>query len=491
MGLLKQIAKNSFFVLTARLSEVFFNLLVFAIIARYLGIEGFGRYSFVLAAIWVLSPLMFLGLNQIIAREVALDLKKSSSAIVNGMILNLIMVLPVMICSLVIIHLFKMDKIETAALFITIATFLPRSFLRNFFGVFIAHEKMEYLALTTFIPRGVELILISAVIFFDFGYFNIFVASCIAEIIGMIACWIIFKKKFSFFYPKIETKEIWILFKESLPLMFSLFLIQAFLYVGIFVLKSMTGNTDVGLFQGPHKILTRLQILPMTLLIPMLPLYSRLAASRETLESFNALFEKTLKWILIFVLPITIIGIVSSERIILLLFGREFYRAGSALQILLLTFPFLCLTTLQRYLLIALKRQKLIIVSDSLCVIFTLLTDVILVPLFGFIGASIGTVVGIAIQCGITSIFFIEHLKALAWQKAVLAPAGAAIVLTLSIFGLGKPDSLMLLPVHLFLYSISLFFFKALSREDIHYFRERRTMDSYLLKKTHKEEIIL
>ncbi|HDO25537.1 MAG TPA: hypothetical protein ENG95_02680, partial [Nitrospirae bacterium] len=95
MSEVKKVTKNSIFVFSARVIEAILNLVVFAIIARYLGVKGFGLYSFVIAIIWVLSPMLFLGLNQILARDVAVNKEKAPHSIGNGLVLNLLMTMPV------------------------------------------------------------------------------------------------------------------------------------------------------------------------------------------------------------------------------------------------------------------------------------------------------------------------------------------------------------------------------------------------------------
>jgi len=302
MDTAKRVTKNSFFVLTARVTEVVFNLVVFSLVARYLGIEGFGVYSFVIATIWILSPILFLGLNQILARDVALNPEKTAILIGNGMILNMLMTIPTLILVIAIINIFNMSSEAAVALFITIATFISRAFIRNFFGVIIASEKMKHLTSITVITRASELLMIFAIVILDLGFINLFVASCIAEVLGFIACLILFRKIFAMLKIEVNTKEIWNLFKDCLPVTLSLLLIEAFLYIDIFVLKLLASDTDIGLFQGPHKILTRLQALPMAIFVALLPLYSRLAGSQETIDDFNSLFVKTFRLILIIAL---------------------------------------------------------------------------------------------------------------------------------------------------------------------------------------------
>ncbi|MBI5492879.1 MAG: flippase [Deltaproteobacteria bacterium] len=467
----RRIAKNAVFVLAARVIEAALNLAVFALVARYLGIEGFGVYSFIIAAIWVLSPLVFLGLNQILARDVALDKDNAASAIGGGIILNILMTIPLVIASLFIILIFSLDRTGIIALFLTIAAFIPRAFIRNFFGVIIAYEDMRHLTFVTVVTRVAEVALIYAVVAFDLGFTAIFTASFLAEAFGFIVCLVLFRKIFAVLRIRVDWRQIKHLFMECLPVTISLLLVEAFLYVDVFVLKFMASNADIGLFQGPHKILTRLQMIPMAFFIVFLPVYSRLVGSEETMESFNQLVSKTFKLILIFALPISIFGVAYSDRIIRLLFGEAFIKAADSLQILLWAFPFLCLTTLYRYLFIALKKQRLIVVSDTICVLCNLILDIILVPSYGFVGASYGTLGAIIVQFAVNYVLLFRQFRKTSWQKAFLAPACSAAALGLFTFGFGRADSVTSLAVGLVVYFVALFFLKTFSAEDLLFFK--------------------
>ena len=327
MSEVKKVTKNSIFVFSARVIEAILNLVVFAIIARYLGVKGFGLYSFVIAIIWVLSPMLFLGLNQILARDVAVNKEKAPHSIGNGLVLNLLMTMPVLVFAMIIAAVFDMDRTPTISLCIAVGTFLFKAFARNYFAVIIAYEKMKFLMVVSIITRVTEVLFMIFVAMLDLGFINLFIASFIAELLGVIACIVIFRKKFLISRPKVVTGEIVPLLKECMPITTSLFLMEAFLYVNVFILIIFATDIDVGLFQGPHKILTRLQMFPMALFVAFLPMFSRAAASEETAHKFDELFARTFKWILIVSLPLSMVGVLFSNEIILLLFGKEFFQA--------------------------------------------------------------------------------------------------------------------------------------------------------------------
>lgn len=465
----RKVVKNSFFVLTARVIDALLNLLILTSIARYLGINRFGIYSLVLAIVWVLSPMLFLGLNQIVAREVATQKDRVAEILGDALILNILMVIPVIVCAVPFVYVFDLDSIARSALFITIGAFMLEAFIRNFFGVIIAFEKTEYLLFITLANVSLKLLLTLGAVYLDLGFLSLFIAMTGGELVSLFVGLRLFKKRFTLPEMHIRWKNLSLLFQSSLPLMFSLFLTNGFLYLGVFLLKIMATDADVGLFQAPHKILTRMQLLPMAFFIALLPVFSRLSLSADSLDKFRLLYAKTLKMTLIFSIPITIIGIAFSEKIILLLFGSEFYRAHMALSVLLSAFPFLCLTSLYRYLLIALKKQTLVLVSDIICLISAFLADIILIPRMSFIGACLGTLLGLFIQTGTNYFFLARHCRDIPLKETLVMPVLSGIVLFF--FVLGSRDNILLLPFGVMLYAGTLFISRAVSKEDVEYLK--------------------
>jgi O-antigen/teichoic acid export membrane protein len=466
----RRIAKNSFFVLAARLLEVIFNLVILTQVARYLGIDRFGVYSFVLAIIWVLSPMLFLGLNQILAREVAVKRETAPDFLGNALVLNVVMVLPVLLCAVAAKYIFGLDPVSTVALFIAVGYFTLDAFIRNFFGVVIAFEDTKYMTLITFVRGLVELVLILTVVSLDLGFVFIFAASAAAKLIAVLAALFLFRRRFALPRINVDPDGLYRLLRACLPLMVSLFLINGFLYVDVFMLKLMASNADVGLFQAPHKILTRMQVLPVSFFIALLPVFSRLARSEGDFHKFKTLFEKIFKVTLIFALPVSIIGIAMSHEIVLFLFGEAFFRAGLSLSILLCAFPFLCITTLYRYLLISTEKQGLVMFSDGICLFVNFLLDLVLVPRFGFMGASFGTLSALVIQ-SVTTYFFLGPLRGLSWRRSVFAPVISALIFVAFLFGSGRRDSLLLLSVGIAFYVGMLIVSKAFSVEDVNYIK--------------------
>lgn len=468
MDPVRKLAKNSILVLTARISEAVLNVIVLAQVARYLNIENFGVYVFILAVIEILSPLMFSGLNQILAREVALNRGREPFILGDAIILNLLMGIPLLLFLFILINIMHLGNQYILALLIAAGCFLLKAFARSFSGVIIAFEDVRYLAVITVITRLSEVLFIWLAIYGRLGLLWLFVASVLSELVGMQASLFVFRRKL--WLPKfvIRAQNIIKLFQEAFPFMISLFLIQGFLYVDVFVLKFMATNTDISLFQAAQKILIRFQVVPLAFFVALLPIFSRLKDTKKMLCDF---LTKIFKITLIFSIPIIMVGMVLSKEIIVFLFGSQFARAGIALKILLWGVPFLCLSTLNRYLLVALKRQRAVMWADGICLLAKFVLDLILIPHYGFIGACFATLSALIIQFASFHVFLFDYFKSISWREVYLGPVLSALAVTLLQTATGKGNTLILLVLGIMVYFGIILVFKVFSRDDLKYLR--------------------
>ncbi len=461
------ILSNTLYVLLARVSEGGFSIVVFALVARYLGVDTFGVYAVVIATMWILFPFLSLGLNQILARRLAVSPDDVSTTIGNGMLLTVIMLIPVVVCVFFVIKIFAFEKMVNIAFFIAIGISVVRAFTKNFFGAIIASERMAYLTFITLSVKVLEIVNILVVIYLNLGFIFIFIATFVAEFLGFIVCVFLFRTK----GPCIDKKYLTPLLKECIPVVASLFLVQGFLYTNVFVLKFLSTSTDIGLFQGPHRILIRIQMLTMSFFVAFLPLLSRFASSEENISKFNKFFAKTFKLLLIVTLPISIAGIIFSQDIIILLFGEDFSPASNALKILMISFPFLSLNVLYRYILLALQKYRVRVTSDVVGFFSNIFFSILFIPPFGFVGASIGMTMAVVAQFVFNSFIFAPYLQVTCLRKTFVVLTVSGLVVFLMVFWLNDINRLVLLGLSVLIYAGLLFSSRSLSREDVLYLK--------------------
>lgn len=425
--LLDRMVRNSFFLIISRISDIGAVLITTPLIARYLGLKAFGDYAFIMAVTIFIKPLAEFGAESIICRDIAKNKSNAteyvnSAFIIRALISGLIMVLVYFFSGL-----FISDPAFKQAVLISSVTEVMISFSTIFFAVIRAYEKMEYELVCNFFHKLIFIAAVISVVLFDFGFLSLFYARFLASLIFLwLAAFFVFKY-LVVFKKGFDWKVVGFIFKEAFPMAVFTLLVTASSKVDIFFLKYFKGSADVALFDAPNRLITQLQFIPFSITISMFPFFARMSEDAD--KSMQAHYEKAVKFLYIFSIFPAIIMFLGSESIINLLFGEKFVPAVISLQILAWTFILFTLNHFLHHILIILGKQRVITISMGACFIFNVLLDILLIPRYGYIGASIATLASCIVLFIFTVIFTSRYAGRINTANILLKPS-LSILLT-------------------------------------------------------------
>ena len=164
----------------------------------------------------------------------------------------------------------------------------------------------------------------------------------------------------------------------------------------------LRNDLELGWYSAAYRLLEGMILIPNMIMAPIYPVFSRLFIS--SIDSLMLLYKYVLKIMTIISLPITIVAMFLSEEIIRTFYGTAFANSTYALLILIWAIPFIFLTFVFGALLPAINKQNINTISTGICMIFNILLNLILIPSYGYLGASIVTVLTEVILSG--SLFF-------------------------------------------------------------------------------------
>ncbi len=385
-----RIARNSVFVLSARITEALTGVVVMFVAARCLGVELFGRYALILAIMWVLSPfLAFRSAPHILVREIAKDKSLSRPLIGSSLVLSGLLAFPVAAAALVAGLAFGFDAASFLALFLTLAYFLLKAWISEITSVYIAHERMEYEAISSYFTSVLEAASVVVVFLAGLGFLSLFVSVAAANLLGLAITAFMARR----FDLKPAMGKVRYVFKESLPIAVSRLFTQAYLYVDVFILKLLTNDFEVGLFQASQRIVVRLLILPMSFGMTIMPLFSKMAAEPGG-GGLKDAYDKWFKLVLLISMLLTFTGFVLSNDIVRYLYGEPFAKAAPSLRLLFFAVPFLFLNYLSQIVNIACGKQVRVMTAEGAGFVANAALDVALIPRYGYMGASWATLLG-------------------------------------------------------------------------------------------------
>jgi O-antigen/teichoic acid export membrane protein len=184
--------KNTFFLFASQAFAAAITIAILPLLARYLGIAGYGRYVYVYAFVGLFETLSVFGVHQIFVREVAQ--RRDRAPIYLGNILRLKIPLSLGVFALIFLasNIFVRPDLHVLVIICASEVLLRKFFLINL-ALSRAFERMEYEFVVTVLERAAVVVGILLVIKFDWGLTGIFLAFLFAAVVhslfGTLLVW--------------------------------------------------------------------------------------------------------------------------------------------------------------------------------------------------------------------------------------------------------------------------------------------------------------
>lgn len=385
---IKNIAKNTSYLTMALIIQKVISFLYFVILARNLDPINLGKYYFAISFTTIFAIFIDLGLVNYLTREVAKDQKKASSLLSNILALKIILSLITLFFIFFFINILgNYDILSKQLVYISSLCIVLDSFTLTFFGSARGFHNLKFESISSIVFQLIVLVFGSLFIFLKMDLRIIMSSLILASIFNFIYSFYILKHKIklkiklSFDFPFI--KKIIIL---SLP--FALFGIfqRLYTYLDSVLLSFFSGDYAVGIYQISFKIIFALQFLPMAFTASLYPAMSYYW--RENKKQLDITFKRAIDYLLLISVPISCGIFLLSEQIIKI-FKDAYLDANWPLKISILSLIFIFLNFPIGSLLNACDRQAKNTRNMLITLIFSILLNIILIPKFGVIGASL------------------------------------------------------------------------------------------------------
>ncbi len=391
MSQLKTIGKNSAALLIAQILSYVLAFFYTLYMARYLGADGFASISLAISLTGIFGILVDMGLNTLLIREVARDKSKTNSFISNTALMKIFLSLFTLGAIYVFVNLSGYSEQVKTLIYIVYISVVIGSYSNIFGAVMQAEEKMEYLSVSTIISGLVIFFGTLIGIYFSLDVIYFAVLYVTSNGLNFIYISLIYLWKFSF--PKIEIDfGFWKpVLKEAWPFGFTSLSGQLYTYVDTVMISLMQGTLVVGWYSAAYRLILTLLFVPTAVNIAIFPVMSRLYTSSK--ESLILLNERYFKYMLILGIPLGFGTTVLADKIILLIFGAEYTPSIIALQILIWTMVFTFIGASFVQLLQSINKQLILTKISFICLVFNVILNLILIPKYSYIGASVVTLI--------------------------------------------------------------------------------------------------
>lgn len=465
MNSVQKIVKNIGVIGISQVLLAVFSFAFMIYLARFLGEAGFGEYSFVLSLTSLFVIFTDLGVNQLIVREIAREREHAEKYVNNAFLLKIPLSIATFIGIIILTSILNFQADLTLLLYLFGLYNIFQTLSLTYISLFQALEKMEYIALFRIIENIIIVFLGFLVLFMGYGIIEIGYVYLIAGIFDIIiAMKISFKKIIE---PKFNInlklqKELLI---KGLPFGLNSLFAVFFFQIDTIILAFMSGSVAVGIYNAAYNPLLSLSmIISLMVSTSVYPVMSRqFKDSKHALESLTVLSSK---YLAIVGFPIALGCLVLAEKFIMLFYAGKFLDSILPFQILALFIPIRLISSITSTFLSSINRQGLRTVSLFLSAVFNIILNLILIPLFSFVGASIATVASEMLLYCLFIFFITRNYGFININKVILKPLLASLIMAVFIYFIKDLNLILIIIVATIVYFTTLIFLKTFDSED-------------------------
>ncbi|MED5579590.1 MAG: flippase [Nitrospinota bacterium] len=393
MSLIHHAASNSLWVFLGRVSERIVRIVVVIFLARIIGPNKFGIYSYAFAIAEIFAVIAEAGMQRIVVREIASDSENSSDIFGAGLILRMVFSFISWLAICVVAILFVSSPLQRwsilSASLIVFVSFRVAS-LRQVFDapfeaklemglpscVFVLSELVAGLALVLFASMNFS---IPSIIFIELFFLGI--GSLVLFFFSIRKL----KPNWNFNFPMWKR-----LLSFSFPIAVANFFLIAYTRGDLLMLEWIKGSDSVGIYSSAIRLTGSLQILPMALTTTLLPIISYKFVSSET-ENIREIYRGVFSILLVFGVFVGFSLYFMSSKVIQLMYGSDYIAAVVPLQISGWTQIFSFLLYLLTTMIIGIGYEKYFMIYGAFLFLLKIILNLILIPDYDYVGASLSS----------------------------------------------------------------------------------------------------
>ena len=410
----KSVAHNTIWLTGSLVAQKVLSFVYFAIIARQLGVEETGLYVFALAFTALFGIFADFGLTPVVIREVARERDHSqfSPDVKIRFTVSLRLKMLFMVLSAVLaVGFTKLLGYEERTLMLVLATtgVMMLDAVHVFaYGILRGVQNLRFEAMGMFFGQLLVVSLGGWVLFNGASLFLLVGALAVGSLFNVVnALYHVWKLgiRVPFLY-RVTMGDVKGLISMAWPFAAAGILARGYAQIDVILLSKISGLSAVGLYAVPSKIVFAFQFIPIALAAALYPAMSRaFISSRDRLAK---IVHISMTYLLLIAVPLIVILLTMSPLIVKYVFGEAYVSSVVLLQILSLSMLFGFIDFPIGSLLNAAHKQHLQTASMFITLVVNLVLNLILIPRYGALGATVAAVAGQTVLFA-SGMFFARH----------------------------------------------------------------------------------
>ena len=403
-GFKKQL-KNLSWLFVEKITNIIFAMIVGIWVARYLGPEKFGVYNYALSIVTIFSPLLTLGLNGIVVREIVREDKDKDVILGTAFFLKLLSGILIIVLSILLVRYLRPND----PLLLTLVGILSIGNIFSSFDIigfwFASQVNSKYTVISKTITNAIYHISRILLIQFNLTLAAFAIAATVQKLIQAIGLNITNELRgYSIRYWSFKLEKARELLKESWPLVFSGIAIIIQAKIDQIMIGQMIGDYEVGQYSAALKLIQSFGFIPIIICQSVAPEITK-AKSRNERIYFNRL-ENIYRIMFSIFLVLVFSVVFLSDQIILLTYGEAYKSASVLLSLGIVRFLFTSFGTARNLFIMNESLFRYSLFTAVIGTLVNILLNYILIPHYAAVGAIIATIASFATTTFIIDYFF-------------------------------------------------------------------------------------
>jgi len=460
----RKIAYNVVFSAVSKILSTALALVGIGYITRYLGKAGFGDYATVVAFFSFFGAIADLGLYSIATREISREKANTEKIMGNVVALRLVVSAIVFVLTPVLIVFLPYTTDVKIGISLAALAFVFSSGYMVLNGIFQKNLAMDKVAVIELFGKIIQVSIIVTAVLKDLG-FTVIVLAMVLSMVSNFLLIFFASRKFLRFKLQFDF-EYWKKFlKMSLPMGMSVIITFLYFKMDTIILSFMQGSEDVGIYNAAYKIVENISFFPAMIVGLTLPLTSRYIFSDK--RKFNKISNKTFKIFVLLTIPLVIGALFLANDMIHLIGGTDFNESVPVLRMLAFALLFIFFGNFFNNILIAGNLQTKLMRTLLICAIFNIVANLIFIPLYSYMAAAITSVITEGLMVFLTARLVIKELGYVPEMEGLFRFLLSGAVMAAFIFLFRDLNFFVLVLLGGVVYFVALYFFKAISKEEI------------------------
>lgn len=426
------VLRNSAFGMVAQMAIKVLSFLFSVLIVRQLGAETFGQYAAILAFGAMFVFIADLGLSTYTVRAVAQlrgqedGKEKIDDLYANVLLLRLLLSIVAAVVLITTAWLTNRPPMMILAIALNTLGLLMYSVQGSSDAALAGHERLDLSAGAKVAFQVVFISVGALALYLDTGYFGLIAANLSAIAVMTLICWKGLRRLGV--RPGRLNLSAWRpLLRAAIPFGVIGFTLGLSYKFDTVLLNIFHGDAVTGYYNAAYNLIFSSVVISNVINTSLYPSLTRRAA--QNAESLGGIYERAFRYLLTISIPIAVGGILLADQIIPFLFGEGYEPAVQVLRIVIWAVPLMFVSEFLGYVVIVNGQERRVARAVLISTGLNVAVNLIVVPLYGFVGAAIMTCVTELVLVSQYMWILRKQFHSLDWGRLLARPLAAALLM--------------------------------------------------------------